>query len=110
MKWHFWLHPLRGLAALLVILLHSYWTWAFYDNPAVRKLYLMVDFFFVLSGFVISSGYYTKLVNFDTFKSFLAKRTKRLSFHFILSGVAWLAAAVIFGLYETRSDIMVSLS
>ena len=70
MKWHFWLHPLRGMAAVFVVLLHSYWTWSFYDHSIVRKFYLMVDFFFVLSGFVISSGYFSRIVDFASVKSF----------------------------------------
>lgn len=109
MRWHFWLHPLRGMAAVLVVLLHSYWTWSFFDNDVVRRFYLMVDFFFVLSGFVISSGYFSRIVDFASLKSFFRKRLDRLQFQYLLSGAAWLAAALLFGLYHGIGDAIVSI-
>lgn len=90
--WHFWLHPLRGLAALGVVFLHCYWTWAWYDAPAVRKLYLFVDFFFVLSGFVISSGYANKIRSRHEFLEFFRHRFRRLSFQYLTSGAIWALA------------------
>lgn len=95
MMWHFWLHPLRGLAALGVVFLHCYWTWSFYDATLVRKLYLFVDFFFVLSGFVISSGYALKIRSRTEFLDFFRHRFRRLSFQYYLSGGVWLVAALI---------------
>lgn len=91
--WHFWLHPLRGLAALGVVFLHCYWTWTFFDATAVRKLYLFVDFFFVLSGFVISSGYARRIGSGAELRVFFAQRFRRLSFQYLLSGAVWLLAA-----------------
>ena len=93
MMWHFWLHPLRGVAAIGVVFLHCYWTWSFYDAALVRKLYLFVDFFFVLSGFVISSGYALKIRTRTEFADFFRHRFRRLSFQYYLSGIVWLLAA-----------------
>lgn len=94
--WHFWLHPLRGIAAICVIFLHCYWSWLFYDAVLVRKLYLVVDFFFVLSGFVISSGYSRRIDSSAGAMLFFRQRLRRLSFHYYLSGLVWFVAAVLF--------------
>lgn len=96
MMWHFWLHPLRGIAAICVVFLHCYWTWLFYDAALMRKLYLVVDFFFVLSGFVISSGYSRRISSGIGLLLFLRHRLRRLSFHYYLSGLAWFVAAGLF--------------
>lgn len=109
MRWHFWLHPLRGMAAILVVLLHSYWTWSLYDNGIVRKFYLMVDFFFVLSGFVISSGYFNRITDLPSARRFFRKRLDRLQFQYLLSGVTWFAAAILFGLYGSVADAAMSV-
>ena len=52
----------RGLAALLVVLFHAERD----GSPFYRldPLFLMVDFFFVLSGFVLLHAYGDRLGNF----------------------------------------------
>ena len=50
------LDGLRGVAALMVIWYHVFEGFAFAGNSAIETLnhgYLAVDFFFILSGFVI---------------------------------------------------------
>jgi peptidoglycan/LPS O-acetylase OafA/YrhL len=47
----------RGFCALLVALYHVPVTAFVFLNPLVRGSFLFVDFFFVLSGFVISFTY-----------------------------------------------------
>lgn len=96
-NWYFWLHPLRGIAAFGVILLHCYWTWTFYDNIVVRKLYLMVDLFFILSGFVISAGYGEKINSWSEGKIFVLRRLRRLYVQYASSGLVWLVAALLAG-------------
>ena len=47
----------RGIAACLVALYHLDAYSHLFDVPFLRNSYLMVDFFFVLSGFVIAANY-----------------------------------------------------
>lgn len=55
------LTSLRGIAAILVVFFHFHIFVAPLTNPAdsemIRHLYLMVDFFFILSGFVMGYVY-----------------------------------------------------
>lgn len=80
------LTPLRGIAALLVIIFH------FEDvinarfisedyTMIVRKSYLMVDLFFVMSGFIMLHVYgesFNKTIRWDDFRKFLKARFARL--------------------------------
>lgn len=71
------LDSFRGLCALSVVLFHvhvpnSLTEWAFFRNS-----HLFVEFFFVLSGFVLFHTY-KKLSRFDDFKQFIVKRLFRL--------------------------------
>jgi peptidoglycan/LPS O-acetylase OafA/YrhL len=75
---------LRGLAALAVLLFHiSYMLGSL--SPSLDKGYLAVDFFFVLSGFVISANYHVTVRPAITWSTFLAARLARLWPLFILS-------------------------
>jgi peptidoglycan/LPS O-acetylase OafA/YrhL len=51
------LDGIRGVAALFVLMRHTYYMWGF--NPF--RSYLAVDLFFILSGFVIAHAYDRKL-------------------------------------------------
>jgi peptidoglycan/LPS O-acetylase OafA/YrhL len=51
------LESLRGIAALGVVFGHINWTFPLSDVGLIRNSYLMVDLFFVLSGFVICHSY-----------------------------------------------------
>ncbi|MDP3858304.1 MAG: acyltransferase [Stagnimonas sp.] len=72
------LDALRGIAALLVALLHAQWINALCGLTGVRNAYLMVDFFFVLSGFIMYHTYGTKLGNALEFRKFVVVRLGRL--------------------------------
>lgn len=57
------LESIRGLAALLVVFHHiPGWNIYFFDLPIIRNGYLMVQLFFVLSGFVIYKTYSYKII------------------------------------------------
>jgi len=68
----------RGLAALLVALFHLNLYSAIYSLDFVRNGYLFVDFFFVLSGFVITYSYADRLKTLDDWGAFTIRRFGRL--------------------------------
>jgi peptidoglycan/LPS O-acetylase OafA/YrhL len=68
----------RGIAALLVALFHLNLVSPLYSLDLVRNGYLFVDFFFVLSGFVITHGYADRLGTLQGVGTFAFKRFKRL--------------------------------
>lgn len=79
------LDSLRGIAATLVMLFHVNWVWPFYHVSLIRNGFLLVDFFFVLSGFVMAENYLLKIYGGADFKSFIKKRFFRLyPLHFTL--------------------------
>jgi peptidoglycan/LPS O-acetylase OafA/YrhL len=51
----------RGICACLVVLFHFHGYSPIYSWGLIRNSYLFVDFFFVLSGFVIAWNYATRL-------------------------------------------------
>ena len=67
----------RGICAVLVALYHFHALGHAYDLPIVRHAYLFVDFFFVLSGVVISHAYAERLRNGGQFRSFVVWRVAR---------------------------------
>lgn len=68
----------RGIAALVVAIFHLQVASHLYFLPFTRNAYLLVDFFFVLSGFVISHAYAGRLGNVDEVQAFTIKRFGRL--------------------------------
>jgi peptidoglycan/LPS O-acetylase OafA/YrhL len=74
------LDGLRGVFAVMVIAHHhnAFKNSIFYNNFFVINSSLFVDFFFVLSGFVIAMNYLDKIDNLRDFGQFLKKRLIRL--------------------------------
>ena len=75
------LDGLRGLFALFVVLFHLNINNApasLINNFFVRESYIFVDFFFILSGYVISLTYNDKIISPISLKQFLIKRFLRL--------------------------------
>ena len=68
------LHSLRGLCAILVAV-HNF---EYPRNPFVLHSSLFVDFFFVLSGFVITHAYMLRLTTGNAFCVFIVRRFGRL--------------------------------
>ncbi len=68
----------RGLAAILVILFHIPDSRLLAGNQLVAHGYMAVDFFFVLSGFVMAHSYLHKLNDMGAAKSFVVKRFRRI--------------------------------
>lgn len=73
------LESLRGVAALLVVFNHiPAWNPALYDFVLFRQGGLMVDLFFVLSGFIIHKAYHKRLNSGPQVVSFMRNRFARL--------------------------------
>ncbi|MFA6113571.1 MAG: acyltransferase [Sphingomonas sp.] len=69
------MNGLRGVAAFAVAIFH---TFSFFWSATAASGYLAVDFFFVLSGFVVAGAYQTKLASGSlTVRSFAMKRLVR---------------------------------
>jgi peptidoglycan/LPS O-acetylase OafA/YrhL len=72
------LESLRGLAAVSVALFHFRNTSFLTENAFVVNAERMVDFFFVLSGFVIAYKYLDAIVDTSSLRRFQARRFWRL--------------------------------
>jgi peptidoglycan/LPS O-acetylase OafA/YrhL len=73
------LESLRGVAALLVVFYHlPPWYLPLFELPLVRHGYLMVNLFFVLSGFVLFHSYSDKLGTSVSIRDFVLLRLGRL--------------------------------
>jgi peptidoglycan/LPS O-acetylase OafA/YrhL len=68
----------RGIAACLVALFHLNAYSHLYEVPFLRNSWLFVDFFFVLSGFIIAANYQQRLVDGFGVGRFLLLRLGRL--------------------------------
>ncbi|HXL54804.1 MAG TPA: acyltransferase family protein [Chitinophagaceae bacterium] len=85
------LTPLRGFAALMVVVFHFEELIGRFVNANnsmfIRKGYLMVDLFFVMSGFIIFHVYnsnFRSSINRQSFSKFLIARFARIyPFHLI---------------------------
>lgn len=79
-----YLDSLRGVAALSVALFH-FNIGSIFNNSFTNNAGLMVDFFFVLSGYVISLNYNNRIGSFSDLFKFQRKRFARLyPLHFII--------------------------
>lgn len=68
----------RGICALMVALMHFPVSGPIGEAAVVRGAYLFVDYFFVLSGFVIAHGYGRKITDGASYLRFLVLRTGRI--------------------------------
>ncbi|MFD0751299.1 acyltransferase family protein [Mucilaginibacter calamicampi] len=68
----------RGICAIVVVVYHTHVLGTFTEWIFFRNGSLFVDFFFILSGFVLCHSYGQRLFNKTVFKQFLISRTFRL--------------------------------
>lgn len=68
----------RGIAALLVAVFHFPVSGYLHNALLIRHAYLFVDFFFVLSGFVIAHALRDGLADAAAFRSFMWRRLGRV--------------------------------
>jgi peptidoglycan/LPS O-acetylase OafA/YrhL len=85
----------RGIAAIGVAVFHLSVLGHFFDIPFVRKADVFVDFFFVLSGFVLTHAYGNRLSNKDEFFRFAIRRFGRLWPLHIVTTLVLLASEVL---------------
>lgn len=85
---------LRGLAAVVVLLFHIGYMLASYA-PGLHKGYLAVDFFFILSGFVIAANYHVSVRPSISWFRFLSLRMSRLWPLFFLATLLGCVAVVM---------------
>lgn len=86
------LTSLRGIAALLVVVFHFNLMVLPIIDPAITQLHrhgaLMVDFFFILSGFIMTYVYgewFTERVTASSFRQYMAARFARIyPLHFLM--------------------------
>lgn len=73
------LESLRGIAALVVVLYHvPAWNPGTHDIAIIRSGFMMVDLFFVLSGFVICTAYAQRIITVQELAKFQFLRLGRL--------------------------------
>lgn len=72
------LESMRGLCALFIVLLHDGAGNFLSDNAFINNSHVAVDFFFVLSGYVISLNYAHRIDNWLAVRKFLARRLTRI--------------------------------
>jgi len=90
----------RGLCACLVALFHFHGYSPLYTSELIRNSYLFVDFFFVLSGFVIAWNYEDRLGSWQQLRQFMILRLGRLyPLHIFMLFVflAWETAKLVLG-------------
>lgn len=68
----------RGVCAVLVVFYHMSFDGLITSTNFVKNSYLFVDFFFVLSGFVITNSYYSRTPEHFSTPVFILKRVARL--------------------------------
>lgn len=84
--YYFYLNYSRFIASLWVILYHLKDEISLYNNLIIFDLgYLAVDYFFILSGFIIASIYLNKCNSIREFINYIFKRLKRIyPMHFLM--------------------------
>jgi len=68
----------RGIACLLVVLFHASIAHSLMLEPWLRQLEPVLDFFFILSGFVMALGFSDKVTDGPSFWGFLLRRCGRI--------------------------------
>ena len=94
------LDGLRGVAALLVVWYHVFEGYAFAGGTTIDTInhgYLAVDFFFILSGFVIGYAYDDRWSKTLTMKDFFKRRLIRLHPMVIMGAVLGVISFLIQG-------------
>ncbi len=95
----------RGVAALSVALFHLRALGHFYDDPFVRHAFLFVDFFFVLSGFILAHAYRERLNTPAQLKYFVIQRFGRIYPLHVAIVLLLILVECVRGLAQWRSNV-----
>lgn len=100
---------MRGLAALAVLVFHMNYMLGT-ETHLIAKGYLAVDFFFILSGFVIAANYHVSVRPALAWNCFISARIARLWPLFILTTLFGFAAVMMkatrdFGYFDARNAL-----
>ena len=100
---------MRGLAALVVLLFHINYMLGS-ETHLIAKGYLAVDFFFILSGFVIAANYHVSVRPTLTRRDFISARIARLWPLFLLATLAGCVAVTMkatrdFGYFDAQNVV-----
>jgi len=99
------LESLRGFAAISVAFYH-FRVNSHFQNEFFLNAWLMVDFFFVLSGFVIALNYQSKISSLSHFQTFQYKRFLRLYPLHLIMLTAFLFLELIKYFIEINYDLV----
>lgn len=102
----------RGICAIFVVIFHFICAMpsSFETSAFVRNSYLFVDFFFVLSGFVLCHSYRGKISGMRDVGRFAVRRFGRVwPLHAVVLG-AFVAAIVVIGRYPHPDDLTLTWS
>jgi peptidoglycan/LPS O-acetylase OafA/YrhL len=99
------LDSLRGICALLVCLFHFKASGPIAALPFVRGSWLFVDFFFVLSGFVIAANYRERLIAGGFLRGFVILRFGRVYPLHLFMLLAFVAVELV-GVVMASKDVM----
>ncbi|SNB62619.1 Peptidoglycan/LPS O-acetylase OafA/YrhL, contains acyltransferase and SGNH-hydrolase domains [Arboricoccus pini] len=89
----------RGICAILVAAHHFPAVSHIFGWPIIRNSFLFVDYFFVLSGFVIAAAYGRKLSDGRDFARFMLKRFGRIApLHFATLAMIVFADCALWGI------------
>ena len=108
------LTPLRGIAALIIVIYHCSFMVMGYLPPGYTHFFdnawLWVDFFFVLSGFVMCyayAKYFNKGVTWDKYKKFIGARFARIyPLYFISTLIVFISTLFILHYATSISPFM----
>ncbi len=91
----------RGIAALLVVVHHFTTTGALSNSLAIRNAWLFVDFFFVLSGFIIAANYRDRLQSGVAIGRFMLLRLGRLYPLHLFMLLLWITAEAAIAVFAS---------
>ena len=87
----------RGVTAMLVVLYHFHAAHTFFFHEWLRYLSPVLEFFFIVSGFVMALGFSEKVKDAPTFWAFIVRRAGRVwPLHLAMLGLLLLIPLVRF--------------